>query len=50
MIECNKVKVKKQRIYQLIAESYARAEDLYNAHFTFMNVANSKQATFSTGC
>jgi len=26
-----------------MAEAYARAEDLYNAQLTFINVANSKK-------
>jgi len=54
MIENKRVNVKTHKIYQLIAESYAesyaRAEGLYNAYLTFMNVANSKQGNFSTGC
>jgi len=27
-------------MYQLMAEAYARAEGLYNAQLTFINVAN----------
>jgi len=49
MIETNKVNVK-HKIYYFIAEFYALAEGHYNAHLTFMNVANLKQANFSTGC
>jgi len=33
-----------------MAEAFARAEGLYNAQLTFINVANSKEAHFSTGC
>jgi len=32
----------KTQKYQLMAEAYARAEGLYNAQLTFINVANSK--------
>jgi len=35
--------VKKTQKYQLMAESYARAEGLYNAHLTFINVADSNK-------
>jgi len=34
--------VKNAKKYQLLAEAYARAEGLYNAQLTFINVANSK--------
>jgi len=44
------VNVKTQKKYYLIAEFYARAEGLYNAHLTFMNVAHLTQAYYSMGC
>ena len=44
------MKCKKHKKYQLMAEAYARTEGLYNAQLTFINVANSKKAYFSTGC
>jgi len=41
MVKNIKMNVKKQhKNYQLIAESIAHAEGLYNAHLTFINVAN----------
>ena len=34
--------IEKNTNYQLMAEASARAEGLYNAQLTFINVANSK--------
>jgi len=48
LIENKKVNAKNTFIL-LIAQSYTRTECVYNANLTFMNVANSKQANFSTG-
>ena len=42
MIKNIKMNVKNTKKYQLLAEAYARAEGLYNAQLTFINVANSK--------
>jgi len=42
MIKDNKMNVKNTKKYHLMAEAYARAEGLYNAQLTFINVANSK--------
>ena len=41
MIKNIKMNVK-THFFQLMAESYARAEGLFNAQLTFINVANSK--------
>jgi len=40
MVKNIKMNVNKHKHYQLIAESIAHAEGLYNAHLTFINVAN----------
>jgi len=42
MIKNIKMNVKKHTNYHLMAQSFARAEGLYNAQLTFINVANSK--------
>jgi len=42
MIKNIRMNVKKHKNYQLMAEAYARAEGLYNAHLMLINVANSK--------
>ena len=42
MIKNIKMNVKNTKKYQLLAEAYARAEGLYNAQLTFINVTNSK--------
>jgi len=46
MIENTKVNIKKHKSYQLIAESYERAESFYNARLTVTYVAKFKTSLF----
>jgi len=41
MIRNIKMNIKYKIFYQLMAEAFARADGLYNAQLTFINVANS---------